>query len=54
MALRQTQRLIAMSTRDIFWGEKAVGVDCLEIWKVPGTLGACTGNGLPLPCLIRR
>jgi hypothetical protein len=33
MALRLTQPLTEMSTRYIFWGVKAAGVDCLEIWE---------------------
>jgi hypothetical protein len=43
MALRQTQPQIEMSTKDIFRGGKKAGVDCLEIWKASGTLGALQG-----------
>jgi len=56
MALRSTQPLTEMSTRNIFWEVKAAGAvglttlpppcaDCLEIWQPqpPGTLTACPG-----------
>ena len=45
MALRQAQPQIEMSTKDISrgLGGKGAGVDWLEIWKVPGTLGALQG-----------
>ena len=45
MALELTQPLIEMSTRNISWGVKAAGAECLEIWEPapPGTLGVRPG-----------
>jgi len=67
MALRLTQPLTEMSTRDISWGGKGGQcvelttlppscAECLEIWapQPPGNLRACTGTASPLPAFTHQ